>query len=133
VITVPEETSFFVEDSLLLDLKRNITHEFRLPDAFRQILLKGIEEFDDVVLPYFRDEDNVAYLKDRKFKGRRNGHPVPVEFPTQRSLKNFQRATKEAAARVENTLNLTGIRVHHVVRAIFRCWLDRKFATTLVN
>lgn len=128
-----EITAYFVEDSLLLELKRNITHEFRLPDAFRQILLKGIEDFDDVVLNFFRDEENVANLKDPKFKSRRNGHSVPIEFPTRRALKDFQRATKEAAERVEAALGLSGIRVHHVVRAIFRCWLDKKFETALTN
>lgn len=128
-----EMTAYFLEDELTLALKRNITHEFRLPDAFRQILLKGMEEFDDVVLPCFADEAFVAHLKHAKFRSRRNGHSVPVEFPTRRMLNNFQRATKEAAEKIENTLNLTGIRVHHVVRAIFRCWLDKKFQVTFTN
>lgn len=128
-----EITAYFVEDTLHAELKRNITHDFRLPDVFRQILLKGIEDFDDVVFPYFEDEEFVAYLKSSKFKSRRNGHSVPVEFPTKRSLKNFQKATKEAVEKVEEALNLSGIRVHHIVRAIFRSWLDKKLETTLVN
>lgn len=81
----------------------------------------------------FRREAFVAHLKHAKFRSRRNGHSVPVEFPTRRALKNFQRATKEAAEKIENTLGLTGIRVHHVVRAIFRAWLDKKFQVTFTN
>jgi len=126
-------TTYYIEDEVLLDLKRNITHEFRLPDAFRQILLKGIENFDDQVMPYFADEVFVAYLKDDKFRNGKGGHSSPVEFPTPRALKNFQKATKEAIEHVEKTLNLSGIRVHHIIRAIFRSWLDKRFQTTLVN
>lgn len=126
-----EVTAYYIDDALLLELKRNITHEFRLPDAFRQILLKGIEDFDDVVIPYFRDEEYVAHLKDPKFRSRKNGHSVPVEFPTKRALKRFQKATKEAKEKAERTLNLSGIRVHHIVRAIFRSWLDEELEVTL--
>ena len=128
-----EITAYFIEDEMLLELKRRVSHEFRLPDAFRQILLKGMEDFDDVVLPYFENKVYVAHLKDSKFRSRRNGHSVPVEFPTRRALKNFQRATKEAVETIENTLNLSGIRVHHVVRAIFRAWLDKKLRITVIN
>jgi len=128
-----EVTAYFVDDNLLAELKRNITHDFRLPDAFRQILLKGMEDFDDVVIPYFEDEEFLNHLKDEKFRSKKNGHSVPVEFPTRRALKTFQKATKEATERVEKTLNLSGIRVHHIVRAIFRSWLDKKLETTLVN
>lgn len=128
-----ETTAYFLDNELLLALKRNITHEFRLVDAFRQILLKGIEDFDDTVLPYFGDEVFVAHLKDLKFKSRRNGYSVQVEFPTKRALRNFQKATQEAKERVAKTQNLSGIRVHHIVRAIFRSWLDEKLETTLVN
>lgn len=126
-------TAYYLEDDLIVKSKRNITHAFRLPDVFRQILLKGIEDFDDVVMPYFRKEDFVAYLKDERFKSRKNGHCVPVEFPTERALKKFQKATKEATDRIEKTLNLSGIRVTHVVRAIFHCWLDGNLELTMVN
>lgn len=128
-----ETTAYFLDNDLLLELKRNITHEFRLADAFRQILLKGVEDFDDTVLPYFGDEEFVAFLKDPKFKSRRNGYSVQVEFPTKRALRNFQKATKEAKDRVAKTHDLSGIRVHHIVRAIFRSWLDEKLETTLVT
>lgn len=124
-------TTVFIDNDTLLDLKRNITHIHRLPDAFRQILLKGLADFDDEVMPYFKDEEFVAFLKDPKFKNQGNGSYQHVEFPTKQAMKKFQRHVKEAKERVSKTLNLSGIRQHHIIRAIFRSWLDEKIETTL--
>lgn len=124
-------TTVFIDNDTMLELKQNITHIHRLPDAFRQILLKGLADFDDEVMPYFEDEEFVAFLKDPKFKNHGNGSYQHVEFPTKRDMKKFQKTIKEAKERVSKTLNLSGIRHHHISRAIFHSWLDEKIETTL--
>lgn len=124
-------TSYYIDHETVMSIRRNITHEFRLPDAHRQILLKGLEQFDDVVAAYFEKPDFVEWLKDRKFRNHHNCGVCHIEFPSRRERDRFQKRLKEAKNSVGKSKKLSGVLIKHVLRTIFRAWLDGVLKVTL--
>lgn len=124
---------YYFDDAMLLQVKRNVTHEFRLADIFREILLKGLAEFDDVVLPYAVNRKVAGWLENPKFRNNQNCGTFTAEFQTKSERLAFYRKLEEAKKKVAKAQKLSGLTVRHVVWLILYAWLDMAFEVQFTN